>query len=234
MRPMTTSGTPLLVRSWNVFHGRTSPTGHRIFLREAVELATADRPDVVCLQELPLWALGRLEEWSGMTARCAVAKRTLVPRWLGGVLQRHDPLRFRSAITGQANAILVAPGHRIHEHRSVRISARGRERRVCHAVRLDGLVVGNVHASNEFRRPEVPRAELTRAHALVDAMAGGGPRVLAGDFNLRAPELPGPEIDHVVVAGIAHGPLVVWPEERRRYGGGAVLSDHAPVEVTLG
>lgn len=223
----------MLIRSWNVFHGRTSPPGQRVFLREMVELASADGPDVLCLQELPLWALGRLEEWSGMTARCAVAKRTLVPRWLGGVLQRHDPLRFRSAVTGQANAILVAPAHRVHEHRSTRVSLGGRERRVCHAVRLDAIVVGNVHASNEFRRPEVPRAELTRAHALVHALAGDGARALAGDFNLRAPELPGPEIDHIVVAGVEHGPLVVWPEERRRYRG-AVLSDHAPVEVTIG
>lgn len=223
----------MLIRSWNVFHGRTSPPASRVFLREMVELATADAPDVVCLQELPLWALERLEEWSGMTARCAVAKRTLVPRRLGGWLQRRDPRRFRSAATGQANAILVAPAHSVREHRSARISERGRERRVCHAVRLDALVVGNVHASNDFRRPDVPRAELRRAHALVDAVAGGGPRVLAGDFNLRDAGLPGPNIDHVVVAGVAHGALAVWPEERRRYGG-AVLSYHAPVEVTVG
>ena len=61
----------------------------------------------------------------------------------------------------------------------------------------------------------------------------GEARVLAGDFNLRDPELPGPNIDHVVVAGVAHGDLEVWPEERRRKNG-LVLSDHAPVEVRLG
>lgn len=224
----------MLIRSWNVFHGNTSPRGRELRLREMIELATADRPDAVCLQELPLWSLGRLGDWSGMTAVSAVAKRTLVPRRLGGVLQRHDPRRFRSAVTGQANAILLAPAHVPREHRTVRISRSGRERRVCHAVRLDGIVIGNVHASNEFRRPEVPRAELARAQALVDGLAAAGDaRVLAGDFNLTDPDLPGPNIDHVVVAGAEHGPLQVWPEERRRQNG-AVLSDHAPVEVRLG
>ena len=203
-------------------------------LREMVELASQDRPDVLCLQELPLWALSKLEEWSGMAAVTAVAKRTPVPRLLGGILQRRDPRRFRSGVTGQANAILLAPAHLPLEHRTVRISERGRERRVCHAVRLDGIVIGNVHASNEFKRPQVPRAELKRAHDLVDSMAAAGEaRVLAGDFNLRDPDLPGPNIDHIVVAGIAHGPLDVWPDERRLHNG-AVLSDHAPVEMRIG
>ena len=224
----------MLVRSWNLVHGRTHPPGARIHLREMVELASRDAPDVICLQELPLWALGRLEEWSGMNVVTAVAKRTLVPRRLGGLLQRRDPRRFRSGITGQANAILLAPSLVPLEHRTTRISERGRERRVCHAVRLDGIAIGNVHASNDFRHPEVPRAELRRAHALVQKLAAAGEaRVLAGDFNLRDHDLPGPNIDHIVAAGIAHGPLEVWPLERRRHNG-AVLSDHAPVEMRIG
>ena len=224
----------MLIRSWNVFHGRTCPPGRRLYLREMVQLVAADAPDVVCLQELPLWALRELEGWSDMRGVSAVAKHGLVPRRLGGVLQRLDPLRFRSAITGQGNAILLARDQVPLEHRVVRVSDRGRERRVCHAVRLERVVIGNVHASNDFRRPEVPRAELRRAHDLVDAMAADGEiRVLAGDFNLRDPELPGPNIDHIVVAGAEHGPLAVWPDERRRHDG-AVLSDHAPVELTLG
>jgi endonuclease/exonuclease/phosphatase family metal-dependent hydrolase len=224
----------VLVRSWNLFHGRTSPPGRRLYLRKMVELVTADRPDVVCLQELPLWALDELEEWSGMRVLPAVAKRPLVPRRLGGFLQRLDPLRVRSAVTGQANAILLARSLAPREHRVVRVSDGGRERRVAHAVRLPGLVVGNVHATNDFRHPEVPRAELTRAHALLEelAIAGEG-RVLAGDFNLRDPDLPGPNIDHIVAAGIPHGTLEAWPLDRRRHDG-AVLSDHAPVELSVG
>lgn len=224
----------MLVRSWNLFHGRTSPPGRRVHLREMVELASDDAPDVLCLQELPLWALSQLEEWSGMKAAWVVAKRTPVPRWLGGVLQRHDPRRFRSGVTGQANAILLAPELVPLEHRTTRISERGRERRVCHAVRMDAIVIGNVHASNEFRRPEVPKAELVRAHELVESMAAAGEaRVLAGDFNLRDLDLPGPNIDHIVVAGVDHGALAVWLDERRLHNG-AVLSDHAPVEMRIG
>ena len=224
----------MLVRSWNVFHGRTSPSGRRVHLREMVELASRDAPDVLCLQELPLWALSRLEEWSGMTAVTAVARRTLVPRWLGGILQRRNPRRFRSGVTGQANAILLAPALAVLDHRTRRISEPGRERRICHAVRLDGIVIGNVHASNDFRHPDVPRAELKRAHELVETLAASEEaRVLAGDFNLRDPDLPGPNIDHIVVAGIDHGALAVWPDERRLHNG-AVLSDHAPVEMRIG
>jgi endonuclease/exonuclease/phosphatase family metal-dependent hydrolase len=223
----------VVVRSWNVFHGRTHPAGPSLHLREMVELVTADRPDVVCLQELPLWSLGCLERWSGMRACTAVAKRTLVPRPLGRLLQHLDPRRFRSGVTGQGNAILLAPGLEVRAHRTRRVSDRGRERRVCHAVRIDGLVLANVHASNEFRRPEVPREELRRAYGLIDELVvGDDARVLAGDFNLRDPDLPGPNIDHVVVAGASHGPLVVW-ELERRVQNGLVLSDHAPVEVTI-
>jgi endonuclease/exonuclease/phosphatase family metal-dependent hydrolase len=223
----------VVVRSWNVFHGRTHPAGPSLHLREVVELVTADRPDVVCLQELPLWSLGCLERWSGMRACTAVAKRTLVPRPLGRLLQHLDPRRFRSGVTGQGNAILLAPGLEVRAHRTRRVSDRGRERRVCHAVRIDGLVLANVHASNEFRRPEVPREELRRAYGLIDELVvGDDARVLAGDFNLRDPDLPGPNIDHVVVAGASHGPLVVW-ELERRVQNGLVLSDHAPVEVTI-
>jgi endonuclease/exonuclease/phosphatase family metal-dependent hydrolase len=74
----------------------------------------------------------------------------------------------------------------------------------------------------------------------VAELAGELPCVLAGDFNLRAEhlaELPGWSelgrgIDHVLVRGLSASPLAAWPEPRRRQNG-AVLSDHAPVEVTI-
>ncbi len=148
---------------------------------------------------------------------------------------------FRSALAGQANAILLAPGLEPVEHRSIRIDQRRTEPRYCHAVKLDGLVVGNLHATNDFRQPQVPAAEIARAETFVTDLAGELPCVLAGDFNIRdehLPELPGwsalgPGIDHVLVRGVAASPLSVWPLERRRQNG-AVLSDHAPVEVTIG
>ena len=49
----------MLVRSWNLFHGNTVPPGRRAHLDEMVELASADEPGVLCLQEVPAWALGR-------------------------------------------------------------------------------------------------------------------------------------------------------------------------------
>ncbi len=208
-----------------------------------IRLATADGPDVLCLQELPLWALPRLERWSGgMIARWTVARRPWLPDWLGGWITRLHQGLFRSAIAGQANALLLRPPLAVREHRERQISEGRRERRVCHVVRADGLVVGNLHASNDFRDHEVPAGEVRRAVALVDATARPGDVcVLAGDFNLRATELPalpgwselGPGIDHVLVRGAPATPLAVWPEERRIHGG-RLLSDHAPVETAVG
>jgi endonuclease/exonuclease/phosphatase family metal-dependent hydrolase len=48
----------VVVRSWNLFHGNTVPSQRHAFLHEMVRLATADSPDILCLQEVPAWALG--------------------------------------------------------------------------------------------------------------------------------------------------------------------------------
>jgi endonuclease/exonuclease/phosphatase family metal-dependent hydrolase len=205
-----------------------------------VELASADSPDVLCLQEVPVWALPRIDDWSGM-ARFGVVTRP--PLWLGPlskwVTRLHQGL-FRSGLAGQANAILVAPRHAATDLGNERISDDGRERRLVQAVRLDdlGVVVANLHASNDFANPAVPKAELDRALSFVERTAR--PRdalVLAGDFNLRTPRLegfsdPGEGIDHVLVRGASAGPAVAWPRERRRVDG-VVLADHAPVECVL-
>ena len=61
---------PLLVRTWNVFHGNANPAERRGFLEEMVRLASADGSDVLCLQELPVWALSRLDEWKIGRASC--------------------------------------------------------------------------------------------------------------------------------------------------------------------
>ncbi len=229
------------MRSWNLFHGNTSPPGWRSRLEAMVRLASADRPDVLCLQEVPPWALRPLGTWSGMTVRSVVTRRSLLPRRLAGAVTRLHNGLFRSALAGQANAILLAPALEPLEHRSLRIDDRRPEPRFCHAVRLPELVVGNLHATNEFRRPEIPAAEIARAGAFVTDVSSGLPCVLAGDFNVRSEhvrELPGwsalgPGIDHVLVRGLNATPLRVWPLERRLVGG-AVLSDHAPVEVRVG
>jgi endonuclease/exonuclease/phosphatase family metal-dependent hydrolase len=202
-----------------------------------VELASGDRPDVLCLQEVPVWALAHLGRWSGLRCFDAATRPPLRPRDLSGWVTRQHQGFFRSALTGQANATLVAPNRAAEALGEQQISERGRERRLVHVTRVDGVVVANLHATNESR-PEVPLAELERARSAAEALAGAGEIVvLAGDFNVRPPRwegwsAPGPGIDHVLVRGAETGPLVVWPPARRMHDG-VLLSDHPPVEVVL-
>lgn len=230
-----------LVRTWNLFHGNADPPRRRGHLREMLRLASADAPDVLCLQELPVWALPAIDDWSGGMHRFGVVTRP--PLWpgpiAGWVTRLHQGL-FRSGLAGQANAILLAPQLVGHDLGHGRISDHGRERRVVQAVRVDGLgVVANLHASNELTRPAIPTAELERARAFAEERALPGETVvIAGDVNLRKAVLdgyspPGAGIDHVLVRGAPAGPLVVWERERRTMGG-VVLSDHAPVELVVG
>src|SRR4051812_23785146 len=111
-----------------------------------VELVTADRPDVVCLQEVPVWALGHLERWSGMQSVGAVARRPrLVSAELGRVVTELHHGVLRSAFSGEADAILVGPHLAIDESRT-RVMSEGGLRRIAHGVRLDGeLYVVNFH-----------------------------------------------------------------------------------------
>ena len=230
---------PHVVRTWNLFHGNADPPQRRGYLREMVELVTRDTPAAVCLQEVPVWALGRLDEWSGMRCFRAVAHSPIVPGPLGMWITSLNVGLFRSGVTGQANAILVPRTAVAHDLGGRRISDPDRERRVAHAIRIEGLgVVANLHASNDHARPEVPRAELDRARYFAEKLAASDERiVLAGDFNLRDPVLegysPGADgIDHILVRGGRPGPPVVWDRALTTLDG-VVLSDHPPVEVTL-
>jgi endonuclease/exonuclease/phosphatase family metal-dependent hydrolase len=263
----------LLVRTWNVFHGNAKPPERRGFLEEAVRLATADRPDIVCLQELPVWSLARLEGWSDMRAFGAVASRQLLrSAELGRALTDLNHGLLRSAVTGQANAILLARdlgvlgessivlnprGFRRGQARALGLDRRARlawakERRVCHAVRVDAgdrvLTIGNLHASS-VRDRRCQDAELLRAAVFADAFAEPGDGlVLAGDFNtvigesttldrLASPEWGFSEpiggLDQILVRGAPVSRPERWPEERHRVEG-RLLSDHAPVEARIG
>jgi endonuclease/exonuclease/phosphatase family metal-dependent hydrolase len=199
----------LLVRTWNLFHGNTQPPGRHAFLEEMVRLVTAGDPDVICLQELPVWSLRRLADWSGMRSLGAVAARPLLgSAELGRLISRLHAGFFRSSVTGQANAILLRRdlrplttdwitlnprGFRRREARRLRLSpatrvAWAKERRVCHAVRTivegEPLVVANLHASSLPDR-RVPDLELMRAAAFADSFAEPDDTlVLAGDFNV--------------------------------------------------
>ena len=69
-------------------------------------LVTADAPDVVALQERPLWAVKRLDDWSGMEH--VVGDDHARPPGAARAARRpRGPVRFRSSLTGQANALLV-------------------------------------------------------------------------------------------------------------------------------
>ena len=194
----------LLVRTWNVFHGNAVPPERRGFLRDAIELACADGPDLVCLQEVPAWTLERLDDWSGMRAFGAVAapprlgpfpSTAEVGRRISAV---HSGL-LRSLFSGQANAILAAPALRplgeqetivLNERSFRRAQARwleldlltqlawAKERRVCHAVRLAVPDGRNVLLANlhatASRDRRVSDAELFRAATFADALAEPG------------------------------------------------------------
>ena len=267
-----------LVRSWNLFHGNAIPPERRAYLEEAVRLASAERPDVLCLQEVPAWGLGRLGDWAGMTALTDVA----APPTLGPlpstadlgrrITELHSGL-LRSAFSGQANAILAAPSLRPLDHRTLTLNTRrfrraqaarlglglvsrlawANERRICQAVRLTlpggrTALVANLHATSYPPDERLADAELLRAAAFADGLAGLREIcILAGDFNVTArrsrtladltgPEwgfsAPGPDIDHILVRGAEASPVEAWPTERRRLNG-RVLSDHAPVEVRI-
>ena len=101
-----------------------------------------------------------------------------------------------------------------------------------------GVTVGNLHASNDFVHPDVPRAEAARAAAFVEGVATPGDVVvLAGDFNVGDPlpeAYPAPDerIDHILVRGARTTSVVAWSRERRRQNG-VVLSDHTVVEATI-
>jgi len=267
----------VLVRSWNLFHGNTKPPGRVAHLERMVRLAVEDDPDLVLLQEVPAWALRRLGDWSERTAAGDVAAQpTLGPipstYWIGHALTSLNPGLLRSAFTGQANAILIAPRVRVEAHERLVLNPAGfrrreakrlglgfvarlawaGERRVCQAVHVglaDGrrAVVANLHATSYPPDHRLPETELRRAAEWVDGLSRPDDVVvLGGDLNQRIgtssllEELagagyspPGPGIDHILVRGAElERPLSLWPDERRLLDR-KLLSDHAPVEVTI-
>jgi endonuclease/exonuclease/phosphatase family metal-dependent hydrolase len=208
----------LLVRTWNLFHGRTTPETAETHVEHMVRLV-ADGADLVCLQEVPVWALAQLGRWSGMGAFAAIAMPAL-----GGPFARRvtavDPRRLRSALTGQANAILVAPRLGAGDERVVPLNppsfmlaqarrlrlgphsrlAWARDRRVGQLVRIDAggasVVVVNTHLTTA-RDSRLADAELHRLASYADGYARPRePIVLAGDLNLtRASSYVLPELE---------------------------------------
>jgi endonuclease/exonuclease/phosphatase family metal-dependent hydrolase len=205
----------LLVRTWNVFHGNTVPPGRTRDVERMVRLVTEDAPAIVLLQELPVFVLDRLERWSGMRAFGAVAARPRLPAALGGRITDLHSGFFRSALEGQANAILVDARLAPHDHRTLVLNHRrfrkreaerleldvatqavwAKERRVCQAVRVTlgdaPAVVANLHATSHRVDKRLADAELLRAASFADGLAA--PRsavVVGGDFNVTVVSSP--------------------------------------------
>jgi endonuclease/exonuclease/phosphatase family metal-dependent hydrolase len=207
----------LLIRTWNLFHGNALPPERRDYLTEMVRLVSADGPDVVCLQELPVWSLRHLEAWSDMQAFGEVAQPPRfgpvpIPAELGRAITSLHHGFLRSAVAGQANAILLGPDaaslgrdtlvlnsreFRSRQARWLRLGLVARlgwakERRVVQTVRArwpDGttVLVGNLHATSYPADQRLADAELLRAAVFVDGVAEPGDVVvLAGDFNVPA------------------------------------------------
>lgn len=259
----------LLVRTWNVAHGRDVPPaggryGHvrRKLLGEMTELATADEPDLVVLQEVPVWAGDLLRERSGMGVTMAASYGAHVPfvhvplpLAVGSALGRAMPDLVRTQVEGQANALLYGEGLLLVSARRVQLNERTRlrgEPRIAHLVRLRHrrsgreFAVANVHADWADSRTQVEKA----AHVLL-RFARGAPALLAGDLNAgpRSPtirtlirrgwagESGNARVDYVFARGFdVELPATRWlPERRDLHVDGRVvrLSDHDPVDAVV-
>ena len=227
----------LVVRTWNVFHGRTKPASGRAHLERMVRLI-GDGAQIVALQEVPAWALRDVGRWSGMAVGGAVAR----PARLGVLGRRATALApdlLRSALNGQANAVLLGrPLAFAGRQRLVALKRRGAlEARVCQLVpvRVAGrtLTVANFHATAHL--PAIARREVDRVG---EALAGEEPAIVCGDFNVANTGLSGFSepirgIDQILVRGLElEHPPARWPPERRRFDG-HLLSDHAPIEAVV-
>ncbi|MDX6511239.1 MAG: hypothetical protein QOE36_743 [Gaiellaceae bacterium] len=204
------------MRTWNLVHGNAKPPERRDFLEEMVRLVSADHPGVVLLQEVPAWALAYLDDWSGMVAAGDVAARPSIGPFpstagIGHALTSIHHGALRSAFSGQANAVLVAPELLVLDHEHLVLNPRGfrrrearafglglvarlawaGERRVCQALRIGltdsrTLLVGNLHATSYPPDERLAAAELLRAATWLDGLAREEePTILGGDLNQR-------------------------------------------------
>lgn len=204
----------MLVRTWNLFHGNTVPPGRRAYLREMIELITVDRPDVVCLQEIPAWALGSIGGWSGMQAVTVRAARPTLgpfptPASVGRALTVHHGI-LRSAFTGQGNGILIPADAKIRQAKTITLNTNvfceeqgaklgltpkvtrwwEKERRVCHLVQFElrnrqRFLVANLHTTSYSTDLRLADAELRRATNFIERGAEVEEvLIVAGDFNI--------------------------------------------------
>jgi len=257
------------IRTWNIAHGRDVPPdrGHRHLRRKLLDemaaLMVEGSPDVVLLQEVPVWAGDLLREVTGMGVTLAPAYGAHVPFLhvplplaLGAAVGKALPDLVRTQVEGQANAVLYRANLLLVSARRVQINDRHRlrgEPRIAQLVRLRHrtagreLVIANVHADSGDNRQQIERAGY-----VLERFARGAPMVLGGDLNadgdsaaLRALVARGwldrsadAGIDRILVRGMrVERPAERWAPERRDLavnGGPPVrLSDHDPVDAVV-
>ena len=217
------------VLTWNLHHGRAVPPAGRDLQGEFAAALAGWAWDVALLQEVPPWWATALARACGADVRTAPTSRNELPALRRALADRWPDLVKSGG--GGANAILVRRASaRITDHRRV-LLRRWPERRVCHAVALDGGPwCSNLHA--QVHPAARARADIVKAATATLAWAGGGAALLGGDFNVPDPQAPGFEhlgghgVDHVLGhLVVADGPAQVLDHGR--------LSDHAPVVVPV-
>jgi endonuclease/exonuclease/phosphatase family metal-dependent hydrolase len=226
---------PVLILSWNLFHGRSLPPTRHALLRQFAAQLAEWRWDVALLQEAPPWWLAELARAAGAERRRALTSRNALPA-LRRALAERDPELIKSN-GGGCNAILAR--RPIAEHATLRLRT-WPERRVAQLARLrDGTCVVNFHAST---RAALAEHELRRLWQRALDWAGGDPLILGGDLNLRAPRAPDAaahvarcHVDHIFVRGLAPVGQAQALHRRVALDGRSVeLSDHAPLRVRVG
>ena len=251
----------LLVRTWNIAHGRDVPPGpgyghaRRKLLAEMCAVVSEDGPDIVLLQEVPIWAGPLLREHTGMGVTLADAYGAL-PLAAGAALGRALPDVVRTQFEGQGQALLYGPDLLLVSTRRVLLNEhrwfRG-EPRIAQLVRLRHrklgieLAVGNVHADHGGAP-----AQLEKAGFVLERFARGAPMILGGDLNARmhsvglrslagrgwVEDAGDVGIDHLLVRGAElEWPATRWLPQRRdvRLNGSLPLrlSDHDPVDAVV-
>jgi endonuclease/exonuclease/phosphatase family metal-dependent hydrolase len=209
----------VLVRSWNLFHGNTSPPQRRGFLDEMIARATLDSPDILCVQEVPAWALDRFTVGD-------LASRPPLGTGLGRMITAAHHGIIRGGVAGQGVGIWLADASQLVDHfvhglnrrgyRSRRAKVLGldraaqwtwaKEARIVQVVRLRigsrHLVIANLHCTGYAGDSRIPDDEILRAARFTESLARPGDAVvLAGDLNVR----PGRSRALAVLTGPARG-----------------------------
>ena len=154
---------------------------------------TQDDPDLVLLQEVPVWAAELLREHTGMGVTLAPTYGAHIPfvhvplpLALGAAVGRALPDLVRTQVEGQAQAVLYGPALLLVSARRVQLNERTRlrgEPRIAQLARLRHrragreLAVANVHADRGGDE------QLEKAGFVLERFARGAPMVLGGDLN---------------------------------------------------